>query len=134
MIMPFCFINYSCVARALLKDPYILLILIMESILTAEAQVYAHASHCGICGGQSVTGTGFSPSPSVFPSHHHSTDAPYILMYHLGDGQRARQRPSSTGTLSHPIATILKELITMVVGKTCRKSRSSSLLYSFVAC
>jgi hypothetical protein len=35
--------------------------------LTAEAQVRVEVNPCGICGGQSGTGTGFSPSSSAFP-------------------------------------------------------------------
>jgi hypothetical protein len=63
---------------------------VSRRLLNAEARVRVQCTPCGIYGGQSGTGTGFSPSPSVFPCHYHSTDIPYLLMYHLRDGQRAR--------------------------------------------
>jgi hypothetical protein len=50
---------------------------------TAEARVRSWVSPCGICVGQSDTGTGFSASTSVFPCQFHSTGAPL-----LGKGQK----------------------------------------------
>jgi hypothetical protein len=43
---------------------------------TADARVRSRVSPCGICGGQNVTGTDFSPSTSVFPCKFYSTGAP----------------------------------------------------------
>jgi hypothetical protein len=53
--------------------------------LTAEVPVRARVNPCGICGGQSGTGTGFSPRSSVFPYQYHSIVA---LQTHIIWGMR----------------------------------------------
>jgi hypothetical protein len=53
--------------------------------LTAEARVRAQVNPCGICGGQSGTGTRFSLSSSVFPCQYYSSVA---LQTHIIWGMR----------------------------------------------
>ena len=45
---------------------------------TAQARDRSQVGPCGICGGQTGTGTGFSPNTSVLFCQFHSTDAPLL--------------------------------------------------------
>jgi hypothetical protein len=54
--------------------------------LTAETRVRAQVSLCEGSGGQSLTGTGFSPSSSVFPCQYHSPLIIHSLIAGLGKG------------------------------------------------
>jgi hypothetical protein len=53
--------------------------------LTAEARIRTRVNPCGICGGQSGTGTGLSPNYSVFPCQYHTT---VPLQTHITWGMR----------------------------------------------
>jgi hypothetical protein len=46
---------------------------VSRRLLTSESRVWALVNPCGICGGQSGTVTGFSPSCSLLTCQYHST-------------------------------------------------------------
>jgi hypothetical protein len=50
----------------------------LRHLVNAEARVRSRFSPRGIWGGQNGTGTGFSPSTSVFPYQFHSTGTPLL--------------------------------------------------------
>jgi hypothetical protein len=71
---------------------------VCRRFLTAEARVCSSGSPCGIYGGYSGTGAGFSSSPSVLPWQYHFAAAPYSLMYCLGTDNASVGGRRSTDT------------------------------------
>jgi len=67
---------------------------------SAEILFRSQGSPCGVCGGQSDTGTGFSPSTSVLRYQYHSTNSPVHTGTESSDTRTSRlnksQRTSST--------------------------------------
>jgi hypothetical protein len=61
--------NQRCMGRAMAQA-------VSHRPVTAEVRVRSRVTSCGICCGQSGTGTGFSPSTSVLPCRFHSIGAP----------------------------------------------------------
>jgi hypothetical protein len=58
--------------------------------LTAETRVRRQVGQCGICFGQSDTGTVLSRVLRFYLGQYHFTAAPYSFIYNLWNGQRAR--------------------------------------------
>jgi hypothetical protein len=69
--------------------------------LTAKARVHTRVSPCGICGGQSGTGTGFSQNSLVFLSISFYHGSPYSYISWGMNNRRVGGRSSETSP--HPI-------------------------------
>jgi hypothetical protein len=97
---------------------------VSRRLTTAEARVRSRDSPCGICGGQSGTGKGFSPSTSVFPCQFHSTDAPL-------QGKRKKLIIFITGLHNRPQgcgASLACAAVPFTTKKRCEKQTNAQLI------
>jgi hypothetical protein len=74
--------NRRAMAQAVSRQP-----------LTAESRVRSRVNPCGIYGGQSGTGTGFSLSSAVFPCPYHSIIVLHTHIYNLRPNNSPRWWP-----------------------------------------